>query len=309
MHIAIFGATSQIAKDLIISFSQKDNCSLSLFGRSVASLEEWINTNNLNGNNRAKEYSEFSVQEKYEVIINFIGAGDPEKVKQMGHSIFEVTEQYDNIVLRYLEQNRGTKYIFLSSGVVYGGNFQEPVDKDTVATIDINNLKSTDWYPIAKLYAEAKHRSLSDLSIVDVRVFNYFSHRQNMNARFFITDVVRAIQNKEMLKTSGDNIIRDFITPPDFYNLIQAIIDYKPINIALDCYTKSPVTKFELLDKIESEFGLIYEFDKDINIINVTGLKTNYYSTIDTAKNIGYTPKKMSLNAVVQEIRSHFSGD
>jgi hypothetical protein len=43
------------------------------------------------------------------------------------------------------------------------------------------------------MHAEAKHRALFNFSIVDVRVFNYFSHTQDMNARFLITDIVRAI--------------------------------------------------------------------------------------------------------------------
>jgi hypothetical protein len=41
-----------------------------------------------------------------------------------------------------------------------------------------------------------------------------------MNARFLITDIVRAIKNKKIFKTSADNIVRDFITPPDFYHLV-----------------------------------------------------------------------------------------
>jgi len=64
------------------------------------------------------------------------------------------------------------------------------------------------------------------------------------------------IKNKEVFETSVDNIIRDFITPPDFYCLIQAIIDYDSTNMVLDCYTKSPVSKFNLLNELEREFGL-----------------------------------------------------
>ncbi len=171
------------------------------------------------------------------------------------------------MALEYLKQHKKTKYIFLSSGAVYGGNYQEPVNKDTVAIIDINNLKSTDWYAISKLHAEAKHRSLSELSIIDVRVFNYFSHTQDMNARFLITDIVRAIKNKKVFKTSEDNIIRDFITPPDFYRLLQAIINFKPINRAVDCYTKSPISKFDLLDGLGDKLGLEYEIDNNNTII------------------------------------------
>jgi len=207
------------------------------------------------------------------------------------------------MALEYLKQHKKTKYIFLSSGAVYGGKYEEPVNENTVAMVDINNLESTDWYAISKLYAEAKHRSMPELSIVDVRVFNYFSHTQDMNARFLITDLVRALKNNEVFKTSSDDIVRDFITPPDFYNLIQSIIDFRPINVAIDCYTKSPVSKFDLLSELKDKFGLRYEINKKINIINATGAKMNYYSINDMSKNIGYKPENTSKDGIVNEIQ------
>jgi len=301
MKIAILGATSQIAQDLILSFLKNQDYDFSLFGRNVALLEKWINNKSLSEKCQAQEYSEFGDNQKYDVIINFVGVGDPAKAQKMGSDIFKITEQYDDMSLDYLKKYNKTKYIFLSSGAVYGGNYQEPIDKDTVATIDINNLKPTDWYTLAKLYAEAKHGSLPNLSIVNVRVFNYFSHTQDMNARFLITDILRAIKNKEIFKTSADNIVRDFITPPDFYNLVQAIIDFKHTNIALDCYTKSPVLKFDLLSKLEDKFALKYTVDPLADIINSTGIKANYYSTNAIAGDIGYVPKFTSLEGIVQE--------
>ena len=302
MKIAILGATSQIAQDLILSFSKYKDYDFFLFGRNIELLEKWINRENLNNKYSAQEYSCFNNSQSYDVIINFVGIGDPVKAQKMGGDIFKITEQYDGMALDYVKCHKETKYIFLSSGAVYGGNYQEPVNKNTVAMIDINNLDSTDWYTIAKLYAEAKHRSLSNLSIVDIRVFNYFSHTQDMTARFLITDIVRAIKNKEVFKTSSNNIVRDFITPPDFYHLIQAIIDYDPINIALDCYTKSPVAKFDLLDKLKDKFGLKYEISKVVKVVNATGVKINYYSLNKTAKSIGYNPKNTSLEGIIQEI-------
>ena len=302
MRIAILGANSQIAKDLLLSFSKKKKYEFSLFVRKAELLKKWINNKNLNKNYQVQEYSNFNNNQKYDLIINFVGIGDPAKVQEMGNNIFKITEKYDEMVLKYLKCNKETRYIFLSSGAVYGGDYKDPVKKDTLATININNLATTDWYAIAKLYAEARHRSLPDLSIVDIRVFNYFSHTQNINARFLITDIVRALKNGEVFKTSPDNVIRDFITPPDFYNLIQAIIDYKPLNTALDCYTKSPVEKFNLLSEIESKFGLNYEVDENLNVVNATGAKFNYYSENKIAKDIGYNPGSTSLESIIREI-------
>jgi nucleoside-diphosphate-sugar epimerase len=308
MRIAILGATSQIAKDLVLSFSKNKSYNFLLFGRNVEFLDKWIESVGLNEEYQAQDYAYFNKSQRYDVIINFVGNSDPIKAQKMGGDIFQITEQYDDMALDYVRCHKETKYIFLSSGAVYGGNYQEPVNKDTVAIIDINNLKSTDWYSISKLYAEARHRSLSELSIIDVRVFNYFSHTQDMNARFLITDILRAIKNKEVFKTSEDNIIRDFITPPDFYRLIQEIIDFKPINTALDCYTKSPISKFDLLAELGIKLGLEYEIDNSIDIVNATGVKLNYYSTNSAANSIGYTPIYTSLDGIFKEINFHIPG-
>ena len=302
MRISILGASSQIAQDLILSFSNNTSYDIVLFGRNVELLEKWVDSKKLNEKYQVQDYSNFSHDQKYDVIINFVGIGDPAKAKNIGSDIFSITERYDEMALDYIKHNKETKYIFLSSGAIYGGNYQKPVSKNTLAMMDINNLDITDSYAIAKLYTEAKHRTLSDLSIVDIRVFNYFSHTQDMNARFLITDLVRALKNKEVFKTSPVDIVRDFITPPDFYNLVQAIIDFKLTNTALDCYTRSPVSKFDLLSELESKFGLRYKTDEGISIINATGAKLNYYSTNDIATNIGYDPKNTSRDGIVQEI-------
>ena len=133
-------------------------------------------------------------------------------------------------------------------------------------------------------------------------MFNYFSHTQDMNARFLITDIVRAIKNKEVFKTSVDNIMRDFITPPDFHNLIQSIIDFRSVNMALDCYTKSSVSKLDLLSKLKNIFNLQYSFERMPKIIDATGVKQCYYSVNRSANKIGYIPKNTSLDGVVEEI-------
>jgi len=308
MRIAILGATSQIAQDLILSFSKNQDYDFLLFGRNIELLEKWINSENLSDKYQVQEYSEFGNHQKYDVIINFVGIGDPAKAKKMGRDIFKITEQYDDMALEYLKQHKKTQYIFLSSGAVFGGNYQEPVDKDTVATIDINNLKSTDWYTIAKLYAEAKHRSLSDLSIVDVRLFNYFSHRQNIDARFLITDIVRAIKNQEIFKTSTDNIVRDYIGPSDFFQLIMLILKHSStINYSIDVFSRKTIDKISMLKALESEFNFKYELQSSNNSENPSTCKTNYFSRNTKAINLGYKPSLDSLDLIIGEIHKILS--
>lgn len=304
MKIAILGSTSQIARDLILSFYQNKSYSLSLFVRNIELMQTWLDDANLSEQCQVETYSDFNYKQIYDVVINFVGAGDPAKIQEIGGDIVRITEQYDNMALDYIKHNNQTKYIFLSSGVVFGGDYQDPVDENTNinANTSINNFGPMDWYATAKRNVEEKHRKLSDLSITDVRVFNYFSHTQDMNARLLMADIVRAIKDKEVFKTSPDNIVKDFITPSDFYNFIQAIIDFKPINMALDCYTRGPVAKFDLLAELEGRFGLQYEVSQSADIINTSSVKMNYYSINTAANSVGYSSEKNSIDGIIHEI-------
>jgi hypothetical protein len=122
-----------------------------------------------------------------------------------------------------------------------------------------------------------------------------------MNARFLITDIVRAIQNNEVLKTAETNIIRDFISPVDFSQLIKAIIESPAMNCAVDCYTQAPIDKLSLLKSLQEKFGLRYELVTSAGL-NATGAKINYYSTNKKAAEFGYAPIFSSLDFVSNEI-------
>jgi len=301
MNIAILGATSQIAKDLIRSFANITDYKCSLFSRNSDSLVEWLQYNNITKDYEILDYSSFSGDEKFDVIINFIGVGNPAKALSMGASIFHTTLEYDLLVLSYLVKNPTCKYIFLSSGAVYGSNFNEPVDINSEAHIPINNLKQQDWYGVAKLYAESRHRALPDLSIVDIRLFNYYSYSQNISARFLISDVLRAIQSNTVLITSPNNIVRDYIGPHDFYCLISQLISFPTLNDVVDSYTKEPVDKFTLFLALKEKFGFEYEVDDSPAGLNATGMKMNYFSVNRKASEYGYLPTKTSLDSVLEQ--------
>lgn len=307
MKVAILGASSQIAKDLTLSFYNNCNYDLTLFGRNLDFLKVWQSKQVNNLNYKVFDYSDFDIYQNYDVILNFIGIGDPAKRLQMGKEIIRVTEKYDLKVLDYIKIHQNTKYIFLSSGAVYGGEFKEAADVNTISSVDISSKNLKDFYAIAKLQAENRHRKLSHLSIVDIRVFNYFSHTQDMNAGFLMNDIVRAIKSGEVLKTSSQNITRDFITPLDFFNFIKAIISFNEINIALDCYTKNPIAKFDLLDECIRKFGLYYEIDKSFNFQANSGLKINYFSKNKNANKLGYRPIYSSLEAIILECNLLFN--
>ncbi len=302
MHIAILGATSQIAKDLIVSFSAQHEHGLTLFARRTEAVEQWLISIGEFGRYGVAGFDAFGVDKHFDAIINFVGSGNPAQTVAMGASIFDVTLKYDEMALNYLRHRPNCRYLFLSSGVAYGSTFDEPVDESTKAVIAINNLQPQDWYAVAKLHAECRHRSLTHLPIIDIRVFNYFSHTMDLSARFFITDIMRAIQTGETLLTSSANIVRDYLGPSDFYQLVLCLLDSSLVNDVVDCYTKQPVDKVTLLSKMQDKVGLTYEVRDESASINATGLKMNYYSINRRAQEFGFSPTKTSLDSILQEI-------
>jgi nucleoside-diphosphate-sugar epimerase len=303
MKIAILGATSYIAKDLICSFFKNSCHELSLFSRNSNIVKKWLNKNSIKKEYKVDEYKYFNVQKEFDVIINFVGIGDPEKAAIMGEMILDITYQYDDMALNYLKEHLECKYIFISSGAVYNSKFDKPADENTESIVPINNLKSNNWYGIAKMYAECRHRSLAHLSIVDLRVFNYFSHTLDIESRFFIADVMRAIKYKSVLTTTADNIVRDYIGPDDFYSLILLIMKVQKMNAAMDCYTKEPVDKINLLNNMNKIFGLKYVMNSLVNGVNATGRKSKYYSKRQIENKIGFTPTLGSLETVIKEMK------
>ena len=301
MRIAILGATSQIAKDLLHSFAARKSHELVLYARRPDVVAKWLTSVDLADFYTAADFAAFGSEEHFDAILNFVGVGDPAQAAAMGPAIFDVTLKYDELALDYVRQNSDCRYLFLSSGAAYGSSFDTPVDENTKAVFAINHLQPQDWYGVAKLHAECRHRGLANLPIVDIRVFNYFSHTQDMDARFLITDILRAIRHKTILKTSADYIMRDYLHPSDFYQLVSAILSSPATNTAVDCYTQAAISKLNLLTAMQDKFGLRYQVTDENGGVNATGVKLNYYSLNKRASNFGYFPKLTSLEGLIIE--------
>jgi nucleoside-diphosphate-sugar epimerase len=301
MRIAILGATSQIAKDLVLSFTAQSSHELMLYARRPEVVSQWLTSGGLAGEYAVADFAAFSTDEHFDAILNFVGVGNPAQAAAMGASIFDVTLKYDEMALDYVRQHPNCRYIFLSSGAAYGSSFDEPVGVNTKAVIAINNLQPQDWYAVAKLHAECRHRALAHLPIIDIRVFNYFSHTQDMSARFLVTDILRAIRGKTVLKTSPDYIVRDFLHPSDFYRLADTLLSAPASNTAVDCYSRAPIDKPSLLAAMQEKFGLQYEITQAIASPNATGSKPHYYSLNTRAADFGFQPALTSLQGVLQE--------
>ena len=303
MRIALLGATSHIAKDLVVSFNRHSAHELVLYARRPQAVEQWQAANGLAVRYPVAAFPAFTVDESFDAIVNCVGIGDPAKALAMGASILDVTYLYDTLALDYVRQHPVCRYIFLSSGAAYGKDFAKPVDANSNATFPINHLQPQDWYSIAKVHAECRHRAQVDLAVIDIRVFSYFSRTMKSDARFLLSDILRSIRNRSVLHTSAADFVRDYVTPGDFYRLIEAFLSAPPVNAVVDSYSRAPISKSKLLHIMEDNFGLRYEIAEDSIAINATGLKPQYYSLNRNASRYGYKPELTSAEGILLESR------
>ena len=299
--IAIVGASSQIAKDLIRSFAAAGRSALLLYVRNLDTTKAWVAEQNLEAVCTVHGYEAYG-ELSHDVVINFVGIGDPRRAAEMGATIFEITASFDDMVLKDLARNPARRYLFISSGAAYGNAFAEPVTASTQATVAINSIQPHDYYAIAKLYAEVRHRARPNLAIIDLRVFNMFSSTQTIESRFLITDIVRAIRDQRTLQTTAEYVVRDFMHPDDFHRFVECLLAAPPANCAVDCYSREPIDKPALLQAMAERFGLCYEVVGDTSArVNATGTKPHYYSLNRKAAEFGYQPAWTSLDCILAE--------
>ena len=281
MNIVIMGATSHIAKGLSDRFLHRGDSHLYLFARSAEILQQFLVTIGIRGNGNytiCPDYQAFS-SFSYDAIINCVGVETRNKHNCDFTRYFTVTEEFDGLAISYLENNNpDALYISFSSGAVYGRGFSSPADEFCGNHLRVNQVVPEDYYGIVRINAEAKHRAHSDLRIIDLRIFSYFSRYINLADGYFITDVMEAILNNKMLVTDSTNIVRDYLHPEDLFAMIIKCIHAGKINRAIDVNSSRPVAKQEILEYFSASYGLKYEKRSFSENASATGAKRNYYS-------------------------------
>lgn len=294
-RIAILGASSQIARDLICSLARGGTDELLLYVRDRDACAAWLARHGLSF--PVFGYADYG-REAHDAVLNFVGVGDPQRAARMGADIFELTREFDELALAGLRAAPGRRYLFLSSGAAYCAPFEQPATRASRAAVPLNDLTPADYYGVAKLYAECRHRALPDLAITDLRVFNYISPTQDLAARFFLTDVLRAVRDGTVLQTGPGYMVRDYLHPDDFHRLVRCVLDAPPANRALDCYSLAPIDKPALLELMQERFGLRYALAEAAGI-NATGAKPHYYSLDRSAAELGYQPRLTSADGIL----------
>jgi len=300
-RVALFGATGHIGKGLAYKYPVGE-WQLSPFSRNAARVARCLD--GLSQDRRLpeiKEYGEFLAGD-YDVVINAAGPGDPAKICESGSGIFEITEYFDNLALRYLSDHPASAYINISTGALYGDAYESVASEDSIFSISLNKpADKYHGYRVAKLNSEGKHRSLPQFAIADIRVFGYFSRFIDPGGTFFLSEVVRCLQEKRAFETSEEDFVRDYIGMDELTDLVRKLITAGIPNDAYDIYSARPTTKWELIEVLRDRFGLLCR--------NPSGRRKicpPLISRHDRAVGIGYRPGRTSLEVIVSEMAALF---
>lgn len=302
--ILLLGATSHVAKNLI--FYLHTRYKLVLFARDTDKIKSFLVEEGIDiPTKRVMHIQDFNLYEgQMDAIINCVGFGTPEKVRSAGIEQFLLTEKYDNLILDVLTRNPETRYVNFSSGAIYGTDHEAPIDKECEFKIRLDTIQPGDYYRISKLNSEAKHRSLPDLCIFDLRLFSFFSRFIELDSSYLICDMVNTIREGGIFETAENDIVRDYIHPEDLCLFIVCCLEGPSLNLALDVYSAAPVKKSELIDFAVTKYRLQTKYLKTNTVVSPTGLKQWYASMNHAAeKTVSFAPGFSSMAALADGMK------
>lgn len=302
-EVAVLGAGSHVAKGLVCGLLDAGEYRLRLHARAPDAVRDFLGLIGRAEGPDCTVHGDFDLAAgSADVVVNCVGVGTARKLQGDYSRYFTVTEEFDNLALDYLRRRRpDALYVSFSSGAVYGRGHAGPVGEHAENCIPVNHVPRTDSYAIARLYAEAKHRSLPRLRIVDLRLFSYFSRFIDLAEGYFITEVLDCVASGKVLRTGPANIVRDYVHPDDLCALVRRCIAAGAVNGAYDVRSTRPAEKREILEHFAAAHGLRYEVDEAPGPEGPTGSKDVYCSAYENALDLGHRPRFSSMDAIRQE--------
>lgn len=297
LKVAILGGTSHIAGSLVPHLIAK-GAAITLFARSPEKLLP----------SPCKVVGGFDalMTERFDLLINCIGAGTPKELASDYNRWFSVLEKFDNLSLDYLKNvNSSALYVTFSSGAVYGRKGDAPSTEESSWQLFPNRINVPDYYALSKIYSEAKHRSLPHLRIADLRIFSFFSRHIDLDSGYFMTDLVKALIANECFETPSQELIRDYPHPADLTELILTCSRQEQINQAIDVASSKQVSKQEILDSFAAEFNLKYRFTASSAPHSPNGNANIYLPTGTMAeKRLNWKAHYSSLETLISETKA-----
>ena len=305
MHIALLGSTSHVAKATMEFL--RGQASLTHVARNPQMVKNHLDRFGCADDGEQKRiltFDEFPASPMvFDAIINCVGFGTPEKVAAAGLEIYRLSDRMDELCLTYLERNPGTVLVNFSSGAVYGTAHDAPISESAFFSMELNHPRDSDHYRLVKIHNERKHRSWPSSSIIDLRLFSFFSQHIDFSSGYLICEIFRSIRDQKAFVTDENDIVRDFVHPEDLANLMLYSAKAKGVNVAVDVFSKAFVRKFELLGAAKEKFGLQVTVSQSERKISPTGSKNFYASGNPSAtKILGYVPRWSSLETVIDQM-------
>ena len=290
--IAILGATGHIGRALAHHYAGRPDVELELYSRRPDASRHFSGEDPHDARVRHLSLDDLDGC-RPDILVNAIGIGDPAKARQAGPAFYDLTMEIEDRIDRIAYHHRSCLTVFMSSGAIYGRFDDGPADDDTPASLPINSLEPGDWYAAAKLAAEMRHRAQPDRRILDIRVFGFVSPFLNLSTEYLVCDVVNSIKGGTVMRTNPGDITRDYVGAPELASIIDAGARHRAINLAVDTYSREPVSKFALLESLR-RFGLEWHVDSDQSALT----RSHYWSRYRGAGKIDYTPERRSIDIV-----------
>ena len=299
-RIAILGASGHIGTALAHVYAQRPDIRLDLFARRpelvAARAASWSPRAAI----RCRAFAELELADA-DLVVNALGAGDPEKIKALGSSIVTLTLDWEAAIAQALAASPRALYVFLSSGAVYGRLVEAGAGRDGRVEFAVNESPPNEAYGLAKFIAEAAHRARPDRRILDVRIFGFVSPFIDVGGRYFLSELFASLAAGTVFRTGASDMVRDYVDGTDLAALIDCFLPRCDVNLAVDIFTLRPAAKFEILERL-APLGLRFEIDP---AIEPPAQRMTYASRYDVATKFGYEPRAAAadiVHAVAMEV-------
>lgn len=268
MTVIILGANGHIGRNLVEQFSKEHT--VYAYARNFS-----YNIDNV----FHKPIEEFGAVLNATILINCIGIGTPKKAETLSNSIYDVELEWNAKCLSYINKNPNMYYFYLSSGAA-----RYPFNDGSIYSKTKNEIE----------YINAGYARTFNL-----RVFSFLSKYIDLDSGYFITDIIKAIKEHKTFVTTESILVRDYLSPIDFYNFIVYIYQNKDTMIkTIELYSKEPIEKKEVLEYFKNKYGLSYRLEGR-NAFTYKSVYVNYHYLSE------FEPSKTSIEAI-EETASFF---
>lgn len=188
-----------------------------------------------------------------QIVFHLASPASPTQITDYDSLQFVNSGCLENILNPYVE-----KFVFFSTGEVYGNKPKQVLENDEHANFDVSNKR--DWYPKAKLEGEGKSKELCalfDIDLAIIRLFHTFGPGIKRNDGRSFADFLyeAAIGNLPVLRSKGTDI-RTFLFSTDAVIAFIKIFA-KPEKVGVyNVGSAEPITIAQFAKKVSEIAGL-----------------------------------------------------